>query len=108
MICQNESISFFASSVAVTVFAECMARRKKIPVTVFLVAALIPLIPGGSLYHTMGEVVKGDWEQFARDGGETFLYALSIAVGIICATVMMQMLRSMLKYEKKPPKSRIP
>lgn len=108
VVCQKEYVSFFAASVAVTIFAECMARREKAPVTVFLVAALIPLIPGGSLYHTMRDAVNRDWEQFAKDGGETFLYALSIAVGIICATVMMQMLRSVLKYEKKQSEGRIP
>lgn len=100
VVCGNEYISFWVASVAVTVFAECLARRKKAPVTVFLVAAIIPLIPGGSLYHTMRDAVNRDWEQFAADGGETFLYALSIALGTICATAIMQMLRSILKQEK--------
>ena len=36
----------FAASVALTLYAELMARCHKSPVTVFLVTAAIPLIPG--------------------------------------------------------------
>lgn len=37
----------FWSTVAITLYAECMARVHKTPVTVFLVSATIPLIRGG-------------------------------------------------------------
>ena len=43
----------FWSTVAITLYAECMARIHKTPVTVFLVSATIPLIPGAALYRTM-------------------------------------------------------
>ena len=36
----------FTASVLLTLYAECMARVHKTPVTVFLVSAAIPLIPG--------------------------------------------------------------
>ena len=43
----------FWSTVTITLYAECMARIHKTPVTVFLVSATIPLIPGAALYRTM-------------------------------------------------------
>lgn len=100
-ICGNDFISSFFASMAVTIYAECMARKRKTPVTVFLVAALIPLIPGGALYRTMGNAVTKNWSMFIQEGGYTFLFALSIAVGIICATVVFQMIWMILRYRTR-------
>lgn len=49
----NPYICGFMASVMLTLYAECMARIHKTPVTVFLVSAAIPLIPGAALYRSM-------------------------------------------------------
>ena len=54
----------FWSTVAITLYAECMARIHKTPVTVFLVSATIPLIPGAALYRTMNWMLMKDWAKF--------------------------------------------
>ena len=43
----------FISTVLTTLYAEVMARMVKTPVTVFLVSATIPLIPGAALYRAI-------------------------------------------------------
>lgn len=75
---------FFISSLALTLYAEIMARVKKSPATVFLVSASIPLIPGGSLYTTMQYAVSAQWEDFSRQGMNTLLLAGAIAGGMLC------------------------
>ena len=43
-------VPYFAAAVFVAVYAEIMARINRAPATIFLTAAAVPLIPGGSLY----------------------------------------------------------
>lgn len=38
----------------------------KTPVTVFLVSATIPLIPGAALYRTMNWMMMKDWAEFSE------------------------------------------
>ena len=75
---------FFIASLALTLYAEIMARVKKSPATVFLVSASIPLIPGGSLYTTMQYAVSAQWEAFTTQGMNTLLLAGAIAGGMLC------------------------
>ena len=65
-----------------SIYAEAMARVEKAPATVFYIPALIPLIPGGSLYYTMSYAVLGQWDQVQRYGASTAYCALGIAVGM--------------------------
>ena len=76
----------FWSTVAITLYAECMARIHKTPVTVFLVSATIPLIPGAALYRTMK-----DWAKFQKDGIYTILFAVSMAAGMTLTTIAFRM-----------------
>ena len=65
-----------------SIYAEAMARVEKSPATVFYIPALIPLIPGGSLYYTMSFAVLGQWDQVQSYGASTAYCALGIAVGM--------------------------
>ena len=65
-----------------SIYAEAMARVEKAPATVFYIPALIPLIPGGSLYYTMSYAVLGQWDQVQSYGATTAYCALGIAVGM--------------------------
>lgn len=65
-----------------SIYAEAMARVEKTPATVFYIPALIPLIPGGSLYYTMSYAVLGQWDQVQSYGASTAYCALGIAVGM--------------------------
>ena len=49
----HEAGSYLLAALLLTVYAEIMARIQKAPVTVYLVAGTIPLIPGASLYDMM-------------------------------------------------------
>lgn len=71
----------FGSAVAV-VYGELLARRMKRPATLFLIPAIIPLVPGGALYNAMSCAVRGELEQAREYGSQTLLVALAIAAGI--------------------------
>ena len=70
-----------ASGVAV-LWSELLARRMKTPATVFVIPAILPLVPGGSLYYAMSCAVRGELSAARVYGTSTLLYALAIAAGI--------------------------
>lgn len=84
----NDVISTFLGAVALTLYSEVMARRKKTPTTVFIVAALIPLLPGGFLYKAMHYAVEGKRILCEQEALHTFLLAAAIAVGVLAAMTL--------------------
>lgn len=77
----------FAASVFVGLYAEIMARAKKIPTTIFLTSASIPLIPGGKLYYCMAGLVTSDEAMFADNGADTAIIVLGIVVGLVVTAI---------------------
>ena len=77
--------SYMSASLAGAVFcgmwSEFWARRKKQPATVFLIASVIPLIPGNALYQTMNSLVLGQFRDAWRWGLVTILTMVFIAIG---------------------------
>lgn len=81
---------FTVSSMAATCYGEWLARREKTPATLFLVPAVIPLIPGGSLYDTMYCALRGDYAGFAATGLNTVKMAAAISIGILIASTIIR------------------
>ena len=90
----NEFAGYFAGAVFATIAAEILARVYKCPATIFLIIGVIAMVPGGALYRTMFYAVSGDWGRFGAQGIKTFLYAVSIAAGIVIATAIWETIRS--------------
>lgn len=79
-------LAYLVPSAFAVVYAEILARRLKSPATLFVIPAILPLVPGGSLYHAMSCVVRGDLAQARSFGAVTLEYALAIAAGISFVT----------------------
>ena len=65
-----------------SIYSEAMARVEKAPATVFYIPALIPLVPGGSLFYTMSYAVVSEWEKVHSYASSTLYCAMGIAVGM--------------------------
>ena len=76
-------VPYLVASIFVGIYAEIMARVNKAPATIFLTAAAVPLIPGGSLYYTMLGLVEQDEELFATSGVAALTIALAISLGFV-------------------------
>ena len=76
-------VPYLAASIFVGIYAEIMARVNKAPATIFLTAAAVPLIPGGSLYYTMLGLVEQDEDLFAQSGIAALTIALAISLGFV-------------------------
>ena len=80
--------NIFASAFC-QIYAEITARICKVPTTVIYVPAVIPLIPGGSLYNTMYAAVHNNWEQVKEYGSATLKTTIGIAVGLSFVSAML-------------------
>ena len=73
------------------VWAELMAHLLRSPTTLFLIPAVIPLVPGSSLYYAMSCVVRRDLESARGYGADTLEYALAIAAGMSIVIVVREL-----------------
>ena len=72
-------------------WAELMAHLLRSPTTLFLVPAVIPLVPGSSLYYAMSCVVRKDLESARVYGVQTAEFALAIAAGMSIVLVFREL-----------------
>lgn len=91
---------FVAAAVAV-VYCEVAARVFKAPVTVFLVPAIVPSVPGSGLFYTMSNIVKKDWAGAKEFGLKTAEFALGIAAGICLAVVVFSIVNTVVHRAKE-------
>jgi uncharacterized membrane protein YjjP (DUF1212 family) len=88
----SEVVAFFAASIGIGFYAETAARLLKKPATVFIVCAIIPLVPGGGMYYTMDAAVRGGLERSLSLGYKTIAVAGAIAVGLAIASSLFRIL----------------
>ena len=56
----SKILAAFAAGLAVAVFSHLAARILKAPVTVFLIAGILPTVPGAGIYRTVYYLIQGD------------------------------------------------
>lgn len=95
----SEIVSLFVGSLVISIYSEIFARIMKNPVTIFLICALIPLVPGGSMYYTTFEAVQGNIDKSIVLGIQTLFNAASIAVGIILISTLSRIINR-LKFNR--------
>lgn len=77
--------SMVASLLAViplTLLARVFAITIKMPVTVFLLSGIFPLVPGAGIYYTAYYFIQGDHGLALSNGISTLKAAVALAIGI--------------------------
>ncbi len=87
----SAAMAMMISSAVAAVYAEVMARVRKCPAIGYLVIALIPLIPGSSLYYTMKHIVGGEVAGFGHKSLDTLVLTGMMAVGILLVSTTVRM-----------------
>lgn len=100
----EDLISYLVASIVITLYSEIFARLKKAPTTVFLVPALIPLVPGGHLFYTMQHFINKEYDLFALRGIYTISVAGVLALGIMFATTVTKPIFDLIKAKSEKPK----
>ncbi len=74
----NDVTAAFVATLWVSLYSHILARMVKAPVTVFFMAGILPLVPGGGIYYTAYYYMNGSMIL----GGQYLLYTLKIAGAI--------------------------
>ncbi len=93
----DDLLSAAFSAAVCQLFGETMARILKAPTTTFCIPALVPLIPGGSLYRTMDAAISRDLSAFKAYGGATLKIAFGIAIGLSFASAFFLIFKKIAK-----------
>lgn len=86
-----EGLSYFIATLAMAIYSEVVARIISTPVTTILIAALIPLAPGGGIYYTMYNLLDKNYPIALQKGIQTFIIAGAMAVGIFSASTLFKL-----------------
>lgn len=77
------SLASFVASVVITVISRYFAVNRKLPVTIFLISGILPLVPGAGIYYTTYYAFSHETTLAVSKGVESFSIALAIAFGIM-------------------------
>ena len=78
-------------------FSDMAARRTKVPVSVYMLPCMIPLVPGGALYEAMIHMVSGAYAEAVMWGLLALRVAIGIAGGVLAASVVGVLIRPKAK-----------
>ncbi len=90
----DEGVSVFITSAVITLYAEIMARTVKTPATVFLYSAIVPILPGRGLFHTVMYLIQKNSEGFISQGIYTIIRSVAISLGIVTASSIYKLLNN--------------
>ena len=93
---QSMIFSYFFATVVITVICEIVARRMRMPTTVFLLSAMVPLAPGYSIYHAMLCLVQNNGALAASSGMNALQAVGAMAVGAAVTSVCFRSLSRFL------------
>lgn len=73
----------FFTAIVFSLYAEVMSRYLKTPVTILLISEIICFVPGGLMYQTMEELIRGNNALSMQYGFEALASAAALALGIM-------------------------
>lgn len=94
LFAQGVIFSYFLATVIVAVICEVAARMMRMPSTIFLLTALVPLVPGYTFYCAMLAIVEHNGAAFASYGLKAVQIVAAIAVGSAITSVLFRMMTS--------------
>lgn len=79
----SDLLGYFLAALAISAYAEIMARIRKCPVTAYLLISFLPLVPGAGIYYTVEYALQGNMQMFLNKGMHTLGLAGALAVGVL-------------------------
>ena len=97
----NKVLATLVAAFFVGGISHFFAKRYKTPIIIFTVSGIIPLVPGGLAYYSTKSLVENHYNLAASYATQVLMFAGAIALGLILAEVMNQL---MMKYHKRKRK----
>ena len=78
----SKVIACFVGACIVALMSDIFSRVFKEAATIFLIAGILPLVPGAGMYYTMLYTINGELDLAAQTGIQTLFMAGAIATAI--------------------------
>ncbi|KAF1300016.1 threonine/serine exporter family protein [Enterococcus sp. JM9B] len=95
-------VANFLAAFAVGCASIFFSRKKKMPIIIFNIPSLVPLVPGGPAYKAVREFVLGTSSLGFDNMKIVIVTAGAIAGGFMMTGLVETILRNMLKKRKQP------
>ncbi len=89
-------LSIFLSTACVCLYSELVAKAFHVPVAVFVICAIIPLVPGSGLYYSMIAYIGGRSYEALTLMGNTLMIAGTISVAIALVSSLANIFKKMI------------
>ena len=90
-------LSVFLAVLLGCLYSELIARGFKVPVSVFVICAIIPLVPGSGMYYSMTAYIAGKITQSMKLLGQTLMIAGTISVAIAVMSSFANLFQRMIR-----------
>lgn len=97
LLMDQTAMAYFVAALAVGLLCELTARITQMATTLFLVSAIIPLVPGLGLYRAMMYIAQEDFQRALSTGVETVTGIGAIALALTLATTFFSNIRIPVK-----------
>ena len=81
------------ASFVIALASQVFAKLYRTPIIIFIVAGIIPLVPGGMAYDAMRNFVENDYNIALALAAKAFLISGAIAMGIVFSEVINQIIK---------------
>ncbi len=93
-------VAAFVSTLAVALISHMFARIWKAPVTIFLVAGILPAVPGASIYRSVYYIIQNDGSLANHYLMETLQIAGAIALAVFVMDSVFRLIQGRGKGER--------
>lgn len=80
---QSVVIASFFATMALTLVSRFFAVYRRMPITIFLISGIFPLVPGAGIYYTAYHLIMNENVLALDKGMQTAKIAIAIALGIV-------------------------
>lgn len=98
---QDPIVATLAATIFIAVLSQEMAKIYKMPVIIFSVAGIIPLVPGGLAYDAMRNIVENNYNDAIALAAKVLMLSGSIAFGLVFSEVINQIAKKMKQVRIK-------
>ncbi|OEG13538.1 hypothetical protein BCR21_00670 [Enterococcus ureasiticus] len=90
----------FLGAIGIGLLSIYFSRRKKMPMTIFNIPSLVPLVPGGPAYQAVRSIVLGDYVSGIHFIIKVIMTAGAIAAGFMVTGIVERLLKNLLDKNK--------
>ncbi|MTD39011.1 threonine/serine exporter [Erwinia sp. CPCC 100877] len=92
----GDVLANFLGAIGIGLMSIFFSRTKKMPLTIFNIPSLVPLVPGGPAYQAVRNIVLGDYVNGIHSIIQVILTAGAIAAGFMVTGILERLLKHFL------------